>query len=170
MEKNPIIICGGKPIEHVPVLKARAALGAKLIRKDGSEQDMGVVSIHKVTTAFVALIIAALRSQSSVLHQFKYHQSGTGTTAEANTQIELMVGIGDFTQRAIGTQDSPGAGQYRSVATISYTASYAVTEHGLFNSFVAEGTMLDRSVFSAINVNNGDSIQFTYTLTINAES
>jgi len=44
-----------------------------------------------------------------------------------------------------------------------------VTEHGLFNASSA-GTLMDRTVFSAINVVNGDSIQFTYELTATAGS
>jgi len=57
--------------------------------------------------------------------------------------------------------------QYVSVGTISYTTTKAITEHGLFNT--ADSTVLmDRTVFSAINVVDGDSIQFTYTLTVTA--
>jgi hypothetical protein len=54
------------------------------------------------------------------------------------------------------------------VGAISYTSSLAITEWGLFNQSAQGGTMWDHRVFSAINVNSGDSIQFTYTLTINA--
>jgi len=36
------------------------------------------------------------------------------------------------------------------------------------NAFVHRPIMFDHRVFSAVNVNNGDSIQFTYTLTINS--
>jgi len=49
------------------------------------------------------------------------------------------------------------------VGTISYTTTKAITEHGLFNAATA-GTLLDRTVFTVINVVSGDSIQFTYEL------
>lgn len=39
---------------------------------------------------------------------------------------------------------------------------------GATEAFTIKPVMWDHKVFSAINVNNGDSIQFTYTLTINS--
>jgi hypothetical protein len=44
-----------------------------------------------------------------------------------------------------------------------------VTEHGIFSqAATGGGTLWDRSVFSAINVVSGDSIQFTYTCTVSS--
>jgi hypothetical protein len=102
-----------------------------------------------------------------VFGDFKFHDSGVGTTAEnaADTAIETT----DGESRSTGTQTESAANAYRSVGTISYTTTKAITEHGLFNDASA-GTLMDRSVFSAINVVNGDSIQFTYTITFTAGS
>jgi hypothetical protein len=88
-------------------------------------------------------------------------------TAEAigNTAMETT----DGESRATGTQTESAANAYQSVGTIAYTSTKAVTEHGLFNDSSA-GTLMDRTVFSAINVVSGDSIQFTYTLTLTAGS
>jgi hypothetical protein len=47
------------------------------------------------------------------------------------------------------------------VVTFNYTATLAVTESGVFNAATA-GTMLCRQTFSAVNVVNGDSLQFTW--------
>jgi hypothetical protein len=66
-----------------------------------------------------------------------------------------------------GAQSTPSAGQYRSAATINFNGSFAITEWGLFSA-AAGPTLWDRRVFAPINVANGDSIQFTYTLTCNA--
>jgi hypothetical protein len=90
-----------------------------------------------------------------------------GTTAEnaADTAMETT----DGESRVTGTQTEASANQYRSVGTISYSTTKAITEHGLFNDASA-GTLMDRTVFSAVNVVNGDSIQFTYTLTVNSGS
>lgn len=93
------------------------------------------------------------------------------------------------TTRATGTQVNSGAGTvaspatYKSVGTISYTSSLAITEWGLFNQAAQGGHLWDRRWFNTagapattaaaaltsapINVINGDSIQFTYTLTAN---
>jgi hypothetical protein len=53
------------------------------------------------------------------------------------------------------------------VATFNFTSTLAITEWGLFSASTS-GTLWDRRTFSAINVANGDSIQFTYTLTVPA--
>jgi hypothetical protein len=134
-------------------------------RVDGSRVYYGVVSRRVVTTAFVNFVTDQLQTETSVFGDFKYHDSGVGTTAEnvADTAIETT----DGESRATGTQTESAANAYRSVGTISYTSTKAITEHGLFNDSSA-GTLMDRSVFSAINVVSGDSIQFTYTLTISS--
>lgn len=94
---------------------------------------------------------------------FEYHDCGTGTTAAAVTDTTLQSPAG--TARVAGAATNPSANVYKSVATISYTSSLAITEWGLFSASTS-GTLWDHRVFSAINVNSGDSIQFTYQLTI----
>ena len=146
-----------------PILLGR--LDARLIRKDGSVVDFGTLGFRVVTTAFVSFVVDQLQTETSVFGDFKYHDSGVGTTAEnaANTDMETT----DGESRATGTQTEASATVYQSVGTISYTTTKAITEHGLFNASTS-GTLMDRTVFSAINVVNGDSIQFTYSLTVSA--
>lgn len=148
----------------IPTLTSQ--LTARLLRADGSVVNYGVVGYRVVTTAFVNFVVDQLQTETSVFGDFKYHDSGVGTTAEAvgNTDIETT----DAESRVSGTQtEGASANIYRSVGTISYTTSKAITEHGLFNASTS-GTLMDRTVFSAINVGNGDSIEFTYELTINS--
>lgn len=132
---------------------------------DGHKEDYGVVGRRVVTTAFVNFVTDQLQTETSVFGDFKFHDSGVGITAEnvADTAMETT----DGEARATGTQTESAANAYRSVGTISYTTTKAITEHGLFNDLTA-GTLMDRTVFAAINVVNGDSIQFTYTLTLAA--
>lgn len=96
------------------------------------------------------------------LENFNYHDSGTGTNAEAvgDTALQTATGIA----RATGTQSQPTSDVYRSVGTITYDGTYAITEHGLFSAASA-GTLLDRTVFTAVNVVNNDQIQFTFNIT-----
>ena len=68
--------------------------------------------------------------------------------------------------RATGTQVA-STNTYTSVGTIAYTTTKAITEHGVFSS-AASTTLMDRSVFSAINVVSGDSIEFSYVLSCSA--
>jgi hypothetical protein len=74
----------------------------------------------------------------------------------------------DGESRATGTQvEGASANIYKSVGTIAYTTTKAITEHGLFNDATA-GTLMDRTKFAAVNVVSGDSIEFTYQLTVSA--
>lgn len=141
-------------------------LSAVLVRNDGSTIDYGVLGYRVVTTAYVNLLVDELQSSQAGHSTFLYHDSGTGTTAEASGDTTLVTKV--ETGRATGTQtEGASANIYRSVGTISYTGTRAVTEHGLFNAS-SGGTLMDRTVFSAINVVSGDSIQFTYELTATA--
>lgn len=154
---------------------AYCTLSAVKYGADGSITDYGVVSRKKVTRTFVLDIVDAMvdstgAGQHVTFNDYKYHDSGVGTTAEANTDTAIETTDGE--SRVAGTQvdaSTASAGIYRSVGTIAYTTTKAITEHGLFNAS-SSGQLCDRSVFSAINVVNGDSIQFTYELTINPES
>lgn len=147
----------------IPTLTAE--LHVLLTKADGRRIDYGVVGYRVVTTAFVNFLVDQLQTETSVFGDFKFHDSGVGTTAEnvTDTGIETT----DAEARATGTQTEGTASQYRSVATITYTTTKAITEHGLFNDVTA-GTLMDRTVFAAINVVNTDSITFTYTLTVSA--
>lgn len=152
-------------VTGIPTLTSE--LGVELRRRNGERIGYGVVGYRVVTTAFVNFVVDQLQTETSVFGDFKFHDSGVGTTAEnaSDTGIETT----DGESRVTGTQAEASANQYRSVGTISYTTTKAITEHGLFNDATV-GTLMDRTVFSAINVISGDSIQFTYTLTLNSGS
>jgi len=144
------------------------AISARHFRADGTVVDYGLVGCRVVTTAFVNYVVDQLQTETSTFGDFKYHDSGVGTTAEAvgDTDIETT----DGESRATGSQtEGASANIYKSVGTIAYTTTKAITEHGLFNASTGF-TLMDRTVFTAINVNNGDSIEFTYQLTLTAGS
>ena len=158
----------GTPIaKGFGLLSAVATLEGRLIKADGEVINYGVLGHRVVTTAFVNFLVDQLQAETSVFGDFKYHDSGVGVTAEnaADTAMETT----DAEDRVAGTQVEGDPNQYRSVGTIAYTSTKAITEHGLFNHLTTE-TMMDRTLFSAINVVSGDSIQFTYTLTCTAGS
>jgi len=147
----------------IPTMTAELSL--VLHKRDGTRINYGVVGYRVVTTAFVNFVVDQLQTETSVFGDFKYHDSGVGTTAENITDTAMETTDGE--SRATGTQTETSANIYRSVATISYTTTKAITEHGLFNDPTA-GTLLDRTVFSAVNVVNGDSVSYTYSLTISS--
>jgi len=136
-----------------------------LIRSDGSHFDLGILGKQSVTDAGVAFMVDDFDTGTNSINLFNQHDSGTGITAENVTDVGLVTPAGPA--RVAGTKSQPAADQYRTVATITYTATLAIREHGLFSAATGV-TLWDRTLFAIINVVNTDSIQFTYTLTVNA--
>lgn len=134
-------------------------------RKAPKVVDLGLLGHRSVTNAGVDYMATDFFDGSVDITTFDFQDAGTGNTAENVTDTALQTPWGGA--RVSGTPTHPGAGLYRSVATITFNAGFAIVEHGLFSASSA-GTLWDRTVFSAINVVNTDAIQFTYTLTINA--
>lgn len=147
----------------IPTMTGR--LSGVLIRADGSRVNYGILGRRLVTTAFVNFMVDQLQAETSIWGDFKYHDAGVGVTGAdvSDTDIETT----DGESRATGTQTEGAANIYESVGTIAYSSTKAVTEHGLFNASTGV-TLMDRHTFSAINVDSGDSIQFTYDLTVTA--
>lgn len=146
----------------IPTLTAE--LRAKLLRRDGSVIDYGVVSYRVVTNAGVAFIVDDFDPAATTdISTLKYHGCGTGTTAEATSDTALVTesttALNPDSTRATGTATQPSANILTSTATVTFDAGAAITEHGIFSqAATGGGTLLDRSVFSAINVVSGDSI------------
>jgi len=139
-------------------------LSAKVVPLEGDAQDLGVISTKLVTDAFIALLVDELQSSTGGIANFSFHGSGLSTTAESASDTALISEIA--VSRANGTQgEGVTPNIYSAMGVQVYDASYAVTEHGLFDASTG-GTLMDRSVFPAINVGNGDQIEFTYQLTI----
>lgn len=136
-----------------------------LFKVNGEVIHYGIVSTRVVTTEFVNFLVDELAANNARFQAFKFHDSGIGTTAEAIGDTALVTPV---ESRATGTQAEAAANIYRSVGTVSYTATRAITEHGLFSAAAPTDELMDRSVFAAVNVVNGDSIQFTYELTASA--
>lgn len=142
----------------------KGELSAVLIRANGKRINLGLLGKRSVTTAGVNFLRNDFAAQAEDISTFKYHDCGTGVVAESVDDTALGTPYGGA--RATGTQDYGTSKHYKTVGTISFTSSLAITEHGIFSAATA-GTLWDRTVFSAINVGNGDSIQFTYDLLIN---
>jgi hypothetical protein len=133
---------------------------------NGQVEDFGLVSTKVVTTAGVNYLVDAMQGIVEP-ENLRWHASGTDNTSETIGQTALGVEVATRVQGTLAEGSS--ANIYRTVATIPYTGTHAIVEHAILSANSA-GTMLDRSVFAAINVGNGDSIQFTYELTFPAGS
>jgi hypothetical protein len=90
---------------------------------------------------------------------------GTGTTAAAagDTTLGTEVGTRDGLDSTTVTSN-----QIVYVATFAAgNGTGAITEAGIFNASTS-GTMLCRTVFSVVNKAAADTLQITWTITINA--
>jgi hypothetical protein len=145
------------------------------IAADGEVVELGLASMRVVTTAGVGFIVDAFQNSTEV-ENLKYHGIGTGTNAEAvgdtALQTELTTQYQTDNTRATGsTTEGASANIYRSVGTNTVDATVAITEHGILSqAAVGGGVLLDRSVFSAVNMVSADSLQSTYDLTFTAGS
>ena len=156
----------------IPTLTAELAI--KVRKASGEWIDYGVVGYRVVTNAGVAFLVDDMDPAATTdISTLKYHGCGTGTTAEATSDTALVTesttALNPDSTRATGTATQPSANILTSTATVTFDATAAITEHGLFSqAATGGGTLWDRTVFSAINVVSGDSIQFAYSLTVSA--
>jgi hypothetical protein len=133
--------------------------------RDGEPTDLGLASLRLVTTAGVKYLTDDMAA-------------GTNAEAVADTalQTELTTQYSTDNVRPTGSQASATAGAnatYTTVGTITVDAAVAATEHGILSQAAvaaasAANTLLDRSVFSVVNLASGDSLQGTYVFTINS--
>jgi hypothetical protein len=158
---------------HASGVMAVSRLYATVTRADGRVEHLGLISSKLIVDLGVAFLVDDWDNNGQDLTTMNFHGCGVGVAAEAQTDAALgtesTTALNPDNVRATGTRSQPAANQYRSVGTVTFDATAAITEHGLLSSAtVAAGVLWDRSVFSAINVVNGDSIQFTYTCTVSA--
>lgn len=133
----------------------------------GFIEDLGWLSGAKVTTAFRDEIVDELFSATaSEFADFDYHEVGTSTTAESNAHTALQTTSG--IARATGTPNDGGS-TYSSVATITADSTESWEEHGIFNNTTSVA-MMDRNLTGGQSVNSSDQVEYTYTLTVNAEA
>lgn len=148
-------------------------LHGRLRRADGQWIDYGVLSRRVITNAGATFLRDDFNNNAQDITTLNYHGCGTGTNAEAAgdtaLQTESTTALNPDSTRGTGTRSTPASNQFQSVGTLTFDATAAVTEHGILSqAATGGGTLWDRSVFSAINVASGDSIQFTYVLTLTA--
>lgn len=166
---------------------AESALRAKVLRGYGlaeaglipwaevKVEDYGLVSVKVVTTTGAGFIVDAFQNLVEV-ENMKYHGIGTSAAAEATGDTalttELTTEYNPNSTRATGTTTEFSALVYQTVATNTLdSGTPAITEHGVLSqAATGGGVLLDRSVFSAINLvgANADALQTDYRLTFTA--
>jgi hypothetical protein len=157
---------------HVPHMYGQ--LWLTVFRGDGTVDELGLASLRVVTDVGVQFIVDAFQNTTE-LENLKFHGYGTGGAAEAvgNTALtteETTQYVSDNVRPTGSTTEGASANIYRTVATYSPDSggTRAITEHGVFSATSA-GTLLDRSLFSTVNlVASSDSLQTTYDCTFSS--
>ena len=122
-----------------------------------------------VTNAGMAGVASRINGDGSEA-AFTYIAIGTGTTAAnaADTTLETEITTGGG-QRASATASRTTTDvtndTARLVKTFIFTSTFAVTEAGALNA-ASTGTLLNRQVFTAVNVVSGDSLQVTIDIDV----
>lgn len=172
---------------HLKMYAARAAARAaglpyvwsqlwlRKITADDRILDLGLAGCRVVTDVGVGFIVDAFQNLVE-LENMKFHGIGTGSTAEAagDTALvtELTTQYSTDNTRATGTTaEGASANIYQTVGTNTVDAAVGIQEHGIFDqAATGGGVLLDRTVFAVVNLDNGDSLQSTYELTLPAGS
>lgn len=159
---------GNKIAKYIPrltkgnVTTMSGKLGARYLFKDGPIVDYGTLSYQKVTNDFAGYLVDALSVAGATdISEFFYHAAGTDNTGESSGDTAL----GSEILRSTGSLEETSAQVFKSVVTMTFPSSNSVAEHGLFNDDPL-GIMMDRSVYTAIELNSSDQIEYTYELSI----
>lgn len=138
--------------------RPESSLSIRVFDTCGNCTDYGIVSRRCITDDFMELLIDVMQGLAGDMTSFKYHDFGSGTTAEDETDTALELPCGE--SKDTGTQtEGAQANIYKSVATHTFAGSFTITEHGLFN---ADDVLADRSVFTGKAVQSGYRLEATY--------
>lgn len=138
--------------------------------------DLGLVSCRVLTNTGVNFIVDSFQGLVEP-ETMRFHGVGTGGGAEAVGNTTLTTEL--TTQYQVsGTRPTGSLGElagsanvYETNATITVSAAVAITEHGIFSqAATGGGVMLDRTLFAAVNLASGESLQAQYNLTFVAGS
>ena len=130
--------------------------------KDGKIKERRIERNLLVNTGLNAILDRLVGTSEAVMSHMAL---GSGTTAAAagNTALETQLG----NREAIDSSTVSGASVSYASTFENGDATGTVTEAGIFNASTS-GTMLCRSVFSAITKGANDSLSITWTITVTA--
>lgn len=144
------------------LLKATGKLDIKKINSVGEiTQELHVPNlVVAVGKAFIAASIAKTTNSPAAMSHMAIG-SGTAPAVAANTVLESQLG------RVVLASSTPSANSVTYRATFAAgTGTGEITEAGIFNASTG-GTMLCRTTFPIVTKQAGDSVEITWTVTIN---
>ena len=158
----------GKHCSAADAVRPRGIYDLIVRGKDGFIKEVRI-SKNLVTNAGFAGIASRLNGAGSEAVA-TYLAVGTGTNAAAAGDTTLQTEITDsglarVSATASRVTTTVANDTARLATTFTVTGTKAVTEAGYLNA-ASSGVLFARSVFSAVNVINGDSLQLTYNIKI----
>lgn len=144
--------------------KLSANVDIVLFDKDGKEKDRREIRNLMVDTGLDAAIKQIVGDGGSQPTEFNYVGVGTDNTAATTSDSALGTEIGSRVQDL--NPDFPSTGQADIIVTFAAgNGTGTLVESGVFNASSA-GTMLARTVFSAITKGASDALQITWQFTL----
>jgi hypothetical protein len=148
--------------EKIDTLTLKGEIEIIVKDKDGKVKEYRKIK-NLVVSAGKAQVAGLINGATTGV--FNYIAIGTGTTSPSASDTAL----GNEVARASATVGRTTTNVTNDTATWSatfnFTASYAITEAGIFNAS-SGGTMLARQTFSAVNVVSGDSLTINWKVTV----
>jgi hypothetical protein len=143
-------------------LSVKGRLSVVLLDAQGNvKQSQDIPNL--VVSSGLAFIASRMKDTTDAAMSHMAVGSGTTAAAAGNTALETQIG-----SRVSLTSTTVTANAVAYVATFAAgTGTGAITEAGIFNASTA-GTMLCRTVFSVVNKGADDTLQITWTITLNA--
>lgn len=161
--------------EHVTEMTAM--LKAKVKRKSGEIEDLGVVCRKSISNIFKQILVKSMvtanTTEQALLKDYKYHEWGTSSAAEAATQGGCIAQAATTTFISEALLDSgnqaasytPPTFTYTTVCELTSVGTVTITEHCVHPTRLLDDINgMDRNVFTGIPLTTGDSITFTYVL------
>lgn len=143
-------------------MSVKGRLSVVLFDADGKVKQSQEIPNLVVNTG-LAFIASRMKDTTDAAMSHMAVGSGTTAAAAGNTALETQIG-----SRVSLTSTTVTANATAYVATFAAgTGTGAITEAGIFNASTA-GTMLCRTVFSVVNKGADDTLQITWTITLNA--
>lgn len=148
-------------MQSTEITKLKGHINLKLYDEHGTlksevDKDNVVVTVGKNFTA------TWLATASQSVPFMNYIQLGTGTTAAASGDTDVETGL---TPRVAGTISSSTNIWTNQTTFAPGIATGAITEAGIFSSLTS-GTILARQTFAVQNKLAGDTIVFTWNVTL----
>lgn len=143
-------------------MSVRGRLSVVLRDADGKVKQSQEIQ-NLVVNSGLAFIASRMKDTTDAAMSHMAVGSGTTAAAAGNTALETQIG-----SRVSLTSTTVTSNEIEYIATFSAgTGTGAVTEAGIFNASTS-GTMLCRTVFSVVNKGADDTLQITWTITLNA--